>query len=86
MLIAGIVTVAIGLVLWLVIGPAIALTGITTRYEGWWPFGSTVTELTPLFWVGYGLSLAGIVIFVIAIVLLVLAVVLEILDRHSWMT
>jgi len=34
--------VAIGLVLWLVIGPAIALTGITTRYEGWWPFGRLV--------------------------------------------
>jgi hypothetical protein len=85
MLIAGIITIATGIVLWLVIGSAIALAGVATRYEGWFPFGHTVTELTPLFWVGYALSLAGLVIFAIGIVLLILAFVLEILDKEKKM-
>lgn len=83
MLIASIIMLGIGIVLWQVLGPAIALAGVTSHYEGWWPFGSTVTELTPLYWVGFALSVTGFVIFIIAIVLLILAFVLEILDREK---
>lgn len=51
----------VGLVL-LVLGQIVALSGITSRWEGWWIFGRPVTELTTTYWVGVFLLIIGLII------------------------
>jgi len=79
----SIIALAVGIILSFVVGPAIALAGITSHFEGWWIFGQTVYEKTPVYWVGYGLSLTGLVILIGAGFGLVIAIIMEILDRPS---
>ena len=82
LLIGSIIAIPIGIILWVIIGPVIALAGITSHYEGWWIFGQTVTEVTATYWIGVALSLAGLIILIVGVVGIILAFVLEILDRE----
>lgn len=82
LLIGSIIAIPIGIILWAIIGPIVALAGITSRYEGWWIFGRTVTEVTTTYWVGVALSVVGLIILIIGVVGIILAFVLEFLDRQ----
>jgi len=81
MLITSIILIAIGVVLWLAIGPVLASMGIgvATWETGWWIFKEThyTYYKTELYWLGFGLTLGGLIIFVIGIVLLPIIFVLE---------
>lgn len=83
LLVGSIIAIPIGVILWVVIGPIVALAGITSRYEGWWIFGRTVTEVTATYWVGVVLSIVGLIISIGGIVGIVLAIILEFLDRQQ---
>jgi len=82
LLIGSIITIPIGLILWAIIGPIVALAGITSHWEGWWIFGQTVTEVTATYWVGVALSIVGLIILIGGVFGIILALVLEFLDRQ----
>jgi len=82
LLIGSIITIPIGFILWQIIGPIVALVGVTSRWEGWWIFGHTVTEVTTTYWIGVTIWVAGLIILIAGVVGLILAFVLEILDRQ----
>ncbi len=65
----------------MVIGPVIALAGVSQHYEGFWPFGSTVTDITATYWIGLAIGIIGICILAFGIVGIILAFVLEYLDK-----
>ena len=81
LLIGSIIAIAVGIILWVFIGPFVALLGITSHTEGWWIFGQTVTDYTPVFWVGVAISIAGIIVLVGGIVGIILSLILEFLAR-----
>jgi len=83
MLFLSIGLIIIGVILWLVIGPALLYAGIGLYTSGWWIFSETYYYLTTLGWVGYGLTVTGLVILIIGIGLLVIAAILEITDRKK---
>jgi len=82
LLVGSIIAIAVGLILWAVIGPVVALAGITSHFEGWWIFGQTVTDVTATYWVGVALSIVGLIILVGGVVGIILAFLLEFLDRQ----
>ena len=79
MLIAGIITAAIGAIL-VVVGSMIARLGISSHFEGWWIFGSTVTDYGLAYWVGLGLAISGIGIVIVGGVVLLIVGILELTD------
>jgi MFS family permease len=72
-----------GMILALIIGPAIAYAGVSSHWEGWWIFGHTVTDLTPVYWVGFGISIAGLALLATGGFGALIACLLEILDKHA---
>jgi hypothetical protein len=82
LLIGGIITITLGIIL-LIIGPVVAQAGISSHFEGWWIFGTTVTDITTTYWVGVALTLAGFIIVIIGFVGIILSFVLEVLDKSQ---
>lgn len=82
LLIGSIIAIPIGFILWVIIGPVVAFAGITSHQEGWWIFSQTVYDVTATFWIGYALSIIGLIILIGGVVGIILAVVLEVLDRQ----
>ncbi|MCW4055208.1 MAG: hypothetical protein NWE82_00330 [Candidatus Bathyarchaeota archaeon] len=80
-LIGSIILIAVGLPLWLAIGPALASMGIDVQIEesGWWIFKEKnyVYYETPMYWLGFGLTLGGLMVFAIGVALLPIVLVLE---------
>ena len=83
LLIGSIIAIPIGFILWVIVGPVIAQAGISSHFEGWWIFGSNVTDISTTYWVGVGLSLVGEIIVIIGGVGIFLALVLEGLDKSN---
>jgi len=79
MLIAGIITVAVGAI-FSVMGSMIARLGVSSHFEGWWIFGTTVTDYGVGYWVGLGFAIGGIAIIMVGIVLLLIVGILELTD------
>lgn len=82
LLIGSIIAIPIGVILWVIIGPIVAFAGITSHQEGWWIFSQTVYEVTTTYWIGYALSVVGLIILIVGVVGIILAFVLEVLDRQ----
>lgn len=80
MLIAGVIVVATGAIL-AVVGSMIARLGISSHFEGWWIFGSTVTDYGVGYWIGLGLALSGICIAMVGAVLLLIIGILEVTEE-----
>lgn len=80
LLIGGIIAITLGII-FLIVGPVVAQAGISSHFEGWWIFGTTVTDVSATYWVGVTLSLAGLIIVIIGIVGIILSFVLEVLDK-----
>jgi len=70
-----------GIILWLVIGPALMYVGIGSYTTGWWIFSETHYYLTTLGWIGFGLIIAGLTIFIIGIGLIIVVVILEVMEK-----
>jgi hypothetical protein len=83
MLLVSIVIMAIGLILWLVIGPIILIFGVGSSTSGWWIFSETNYYLTPLGYLGLGLAIGGLVLLIIGILVLVITIVLELTERNK---
>ena len=83
LLIGSIISIPVGLVLWLIIGTTIALAGISSHQEGWWIFSQTVTELTTTYWIGLTITIVGLISVIAGISGIIIAFVLEILDREK---
>ena len=81
LLVGSIIAIGVGILLWVLIGPLVAISGITSHFEGWWIFGETVTDITPTFWVGVALSAVGVIGMVGGIVGVILSLVLEFLGK-----
>lgn len=79
LLVGSIIAIGVGLLLWFLVGPIVAISGVSSHFEGWWIFGETVTDVTPAFWVGIGLSVIGAVVTVGGVVGVVLSLILEFL-------
>ena len=93
MIIGSIVTIAIGSILWAVIGPAVVLIGIPTprnSEDNSWPFFQAYsrlsyppsTEETPstissTYWLGLAISVIGLSILVVGVIGIILAAVRE---------
>jgi len=82
MLITGIITAAIGVIL-VVVGSMIARLGISSHFEGWWIFGSTVTDYGVVYWVGLGLAISGIGIVMAGGAVLLIVGILELTEVKS---
>jgi len=82
LLIGSIITIAIGFILWMIVGPVIAVAGAPSHWEGWWHV-RIVVEYTTLFWVGLIVSAVGLIILVAGLVVAVLAIMWEISDRQK---
>jgi ABC-type Fe3+ transport system permease subunit len=83
MLISSVIIIAVGIVLWFIVGPITMLFGIGTgSYEttSWW---GLVREThyyeyaTSVYYVGLGLTLFGIILVIAGAVLIVITVILE---------
>ena len=77
MLVAAVILAALGCLMWFVFGPIYMFYGVGSYTTGWWIFSETHYYVGPLYWVGLGCILTGIILIVTAIVLIVLAVLLE---------
>jgi len=82
LLIGSVICIPIGIILWVIVGSTIAMAGISSHFEGWWIFGSAVTDVTTTYWVGVAVSMAGLIFLIVGGFGILLAVLLEFLDRQ----
>ena len=91
MIIGSIVAIAIGTMLWLVIGPAVVLMGIPTRTSedhrwasfeaySWLSHGGrvpSIAEISSTYWLGFAVSIIGLSIFAAGFTGIILAAGME---------
>jgi hypothetical protein len=82
LLIGSVICLPIGVILGFIIGPVIASAGVSSHFEGWWIFGSTVTDITATYWVGVGIAIVGIIFLIAGVFGILMAFLLEALDRQ----
>ena len=96
MIIGSIVTIAIGSILWAVIGPAVVLIGIPTprtSEDGRWSFfqayswlshggrAPSIAEISSTYWLGFAVSIIGFCILVAGSIGIILVAVMEMRAR-----
>ncbi|MDH5623527.1 MAG: hypothetical protein OEY39_03565 [Candidatus Bathyarchaeota archaeon] len=86
MIIGSIVAIAIGSILWAVIGPAIVLIGIPTPRNHEWTFFKayswlsgppSIAEVSSTYWLGFAISIIGLSILAAGVIGIILAAVRE---------
>jgi len=100
LIIGSIVAIAIGTMLWAVIGPAVVLIGRptprTSGDDGWAFFEAyswlshggrapSIAEISSTYWLGFAISIIGLSILVAGVAGIILAVVME-MRAHSSVT
>ena len=83
LLIGSIIAISIGIVLWLVVGPVIAASGVYTYQTGWWIFSQTHSGTTTAYWAGLTLAVIGLIIVIGGITGITISLLLEFLDRNT---
>jgi hypothetical protein len=81
LLVGSIIAIPVGVIFWVILGPIVAMSGISSHEEGWWIFSRTVTDVTTTYWAGVAISLAGLIVLIAGVTGIVVAFVLELLDR-----
>ncbi len=84
-MIAGIVAIAIGSILWAVIGPYIVLIGRPTPTHervffeaySWLSYPPPIAEVSSTYWLGFAISLIGLSILAVGVIGIILAAVME---------
>ena len=97
MIIGSIVAIAIGTMLWAVIGPAVVLIGRPTprtsednrwsffQAYSWLSYPPSTEEISSTYWLGFAISIIGLSILVAGVAGIILAVVME-MRAHSSVT
>jgi hypothetical protein len=81
LLVGSIIAIPIGVILWVILGPVVAMAGVSSHEEGWWIFSQTVTDITATYWVGVAISLIGLIVLIAGVTGIIVAFVPELLDR-----
>lgn len=81
LLIGSMISLPIGIILWMVLAPVLCGLGIGSYETGWWIFKETHYYTTPLYWLGIAIGIIGMITVIGGVSGIVIGGALEILDR-----
>lgn len=83
MLLVSIGLILAGAILWQVVGPVLIYLGTEQYTTGWWIFSEAHHYLSPLGYVGVGLTIGGLSLLIIGIGMMVVTVILELTEKKQ---